>query len=378
MTNAQKKILYVATSDIHLTTFHLPYLKWLSEMGYIVEIAAEQRGGFSIDCVHQAHWMPFPRKLVSIQNIKTYRRLKDLIDAGDYNLIHCHTPIPSALTRLASRRWRKKGGKLLYTAHGFHFYRGAPIKNWIFYYPIEWILSAFTDTIITINKADFDYIDGRMRHNQSFMIPGIGVQTDRFRPVTKEDRHKFREELGFADDDFILLYVAEFIPRKNHQFLIDALPGILRQIPNVKLLFAGRGELLEKCEAQIASQNLGDAVHFLGFRSDIPKLAAIADVAVSSSRHEGLGLALVEQMLCQTPCIASEDRGHREFVIDGETGFLFPQRDTKAFQERVLEMFNNCDLRSKLGRSARDCALEFSIDKSLEEMKNIYLLHLTD
>lgn len=378
MTGKRRKILYVATSDIHLKTFHLPYLNWLSETDYIVEIAAEQRGGLSIDCVDRAHWMPFPRKLVSIQNIKTYRRLKDLIDAGDYDLIHCHTPIPSALTRLAARRWRKRGRQLLYTAHGFHFYRGAPLKNWLFYYPIEWILSAFTDTIITINKDDFGYIDGRMWHDRSFMIRGIGVQTERFKPVTIEDRHNLREELGFAENDFILLYVAEFIPRKNHQFLIDALPELHRKIPNVKLLFAGRGDLLEKCEAQVASQNLGDAVHFLGFRSDIPKLAAIADVAVSSSRHEGLGLALVEQMLCQTPCVASEDRGHREFVINGETGFLFPQGDTKAFQERVLEMFNNPDLRSRLGRSARDCALEFSIDKSLEAMKSIYLSHLTN
>ena len=378
MTGNWKKILYVATSDIHLKSFHIPYLKWLSEEGHMVEIAAENRGGLSIDFVHRTHWMPFPRKLGSIQNIKTFYRLRSLIEAGNYDLVHCHTPIPSALTRLAARKWRRKGGKLIYTAHGFHFYRGGPLKNWLLYYPAEWILSSFTDTIVTINKEDFGYAQDRMRNAKSFLIPGIGVDTDRFKPVSSGENRRVRHELGLADDDFILLYVAEFIPRKNHEFLIDALPELLKKIPNLKLLLAGRGILFEECKAQAGSKNLEDVVHFLGFRTDLPKLAAVTDVAVSSSRHEGLGLALVEQMLCEVPVIASEDRGHREFVTDGETGYLFAHGDKKAFQARVTELFNCRKLRDKLGKSAQHSALEFSIENSLEKMKHIYLEHLSD
>lgn len=372
MTSHIKKILYVATSDIHLKTFHVPYLEWLASEGHIVDIAAERRGGLSFDCVNHAHWMPFPRKLASWQNLSSYRRLRSIIETGDYDLIHCHTPIPSALTRIAARNWRKKGGKLLYTAHGFHFYRGAPLKNWLIYYPAEWLLSAFTDAIITINREDFGYVDGKMWHGKSFLMPGIGVRTDRFQPIPAGERSQLRKELGFAEDDFILLYVAEFIPRKNHRFLIEAAVDLVQSIPNLRLVFAGEGVLFETCKAEVTKLGLESNVRFLGFRSDVAKFAAIADVGVSSSRHEGLPIGLLEKMLCTVPVVASEDRGHREFVVDGETGFLFPQGSHADFRERVLSLASDPDLRARIGAAARVKALEFSIEKSLAFARTFY------
>lgn len=371
-----KRILYVATSDIHLKTFHVPYLEWLSAEGHKVEIAAEQRGGYDFDSVSRAHWMPFPRRLTSIQNMTTYYRLKALIDRGNYDLIHCHTPIPSALTRLAARSWRKKGGKLLYTAHGFHFYEGAPLKNWLIYYSAEKALSAITDAIITINSEDYT----RARSDFSsevLQIPGIGVNTNRFQPKSNKNRQEVRKKLGLEEDDFVLLYAAEFIPRKNHKFLMKVACRLRSEIPNLKLLFAGQGTTLEQCKAYAASENLSDVVIFLGFRKDLPDVAAVADIGISSSRHEGLGLALIEQMLCEVPVIASEDRGHREFVINGATGYLFAQNDQEEFSARVRDLYENHELRKSLGEAARKKALEFSIDRSMEKMKEIYARYLT-
>lgn len=370
-----KRILYVATSDIHLKTFHVPYLEWLSTEGHKVEIAAEQRGGYAFDSVTRAHWMPFPRRLISIQNMKTYYRLKALIDAGNYDLIHCHTPIPSALTRLAARGWRKKGGKLLYTAHGFHFYEGAPLKNWLIYYSAEKALSSITDAIITINSEDYNRARSEFS-SEVLQIPGVGVETNCFQPKSNSIRRKFRKQLGLEEDDFVLLYAAEFIPRKNHKFLMKAVSKLRWKIPKLKLLFAGQGTLFEECKAYSATENLSDIIKFLGFRRDLPNIAAVADIGVSSSRHEGLGLALVEQMLCEVPVVASDDRGHREFVINGKTGFLFAQNDQEGFCAHVCNLYRNRELRKTLGEAARLKALEFSIEEALGNMKEIYSSYL--
>ena len=134
------RILYVATSDIHIKTFHVPHIQWLKSQGHRVDLAIENRGGHSFDCVDDVHYLSFPRKLVSRSHPGTLRRLREIVETGEYQLVHCHTPIPSALTRLAARRWRRQGGKVLYTAHGFHFYRGGPIARWLTYYPVEWLL----------------------------------------------------------------------------------------------------------------------------------------------------------------------------------------------------------------------------------------------
>ncbi len=371
-----KRILYVATSDVHLNTFHVPYLEWLAQAGYAVDIVAERRKGLSFEPVRNAYWLPFPRSLALPEFVRTYRHLRSIIEQGNYDLIHCHTPIPSALTRLAARGWRRRGGKVLYTAHGFHFYRGAPVKRWLVYYPIEHMLSAFTDAILTINREDHGYAKRMMRGRDAFLLPGIGVRDDRFQPVTSTERQSLRRDLGFAQDAFILLYTAEFIPRKNHRFLVDAVPQLVQSIPNLQLVFAGTGTLFDEMKADVEHRGLTSYVRFLGFRTDIDKIAAIADVGVSSSRHEGLGLGLLEQMLCGAPVVASEDKGHREFVEHGVTGFSFAQGDEQGFIDGVRKLHADNDLRMALGTTARERALRFSIANALEAHRPIYEKYL--
>ena len=371
------RILYVATSDIHLKTFHVPYLEWLAGEGHRVDIAAERRAGLSFDCVHRAYWLPFPRSLASSQHFPILRRLREIIDSGDYDLVHCHTPIPSALTRLAARNWRQRGGKVLYTAHGFHFYRGGPWINWLTYYPAEWLLSGMTDAIITINREDYSYVKGRMRHKHSYLIPGIGVQTDRFRALAEHQKHEARRQLGYADDDFLMLYIAEFIPRKNHRFLIGAIGELVKTIPNLRCLLAGTGALLESVQAEVERRGLTANVRFLGFRADLERVAALADIGVSTSKHEGLGMGLLEQMVCGVPVVASDDKGHREFVEDGLTGFLYPKGDQKVFSEAIARLYHNQTLRGNMGKLAMRKAQHFAIQYPLESMKVIYRAHLT-
>lgn len=371
------RILYVATSDIHLKTFHVPYLEWLAAEGHTVDIAAERRGGLNFECVNQAYWLPFPRTLASFQHLGTLRRLRAIIEGGGYDLVHCHTPIPSALTRIAARNWRKRGGKLLYAAHGFHFYKGGPLRNWLTYYPAEWLLSAMTDAIITINREDFGYVNGKMWHQASFLIPGIGVQATRFQALTDDARREQRASLGYTEDEFLLLYIAEFIPRKNHHFLVRTAADLVREVPKVRFLFAGTGPTLDTVRMEAADLGLDQHVQFLGFRSDVDKLASVADVGISSSRHEGLPLGVLEQMMCGVPSVASEDRGHRDLVEHGVTGFLFPQGNHEIFVRSVTQLYEDPALRKRMGEAARRKAEDFSLSRSLSKMKEIYARFLS-
>lgn len=370
------KVLYIATSDIHLATFHKPYIKWLSQQEIVVDIAVEKRGDNTIEGVENAFFLSFPRSLLNKEMFSSYKKLKNIIDTGGYDLIHCHTPIPSMLARMAARSARKKGAKVLYTAHGFHFYKGAPIPRWLVHYPAEYILSYFTDGIVTINQEDYDYINGKMFHKDSFYIKGIGVDSKRFRPYSEDEKIVKRDILGLGKDDFVLLYVGEFIPRKNHEFIMRAIKLLVERIPNLKILFAGTGVLLEDMKKLADDLKVSSYIDFLGFRTDVHELSAIANVGISASKHEGLGLGLAEEMMCRVPIVATFDRGHKEMIVQGETGFMFEQENQAEFIDYIFKLYSNEELRQKMGEKAFQKAQEFEISNSLNSMKKIYNQYL--
>ena len=366
------RVLYVATSDIHINTFHVPYLDWLTGQGHTVDLAAEKRGEYRFESVDRHVWLHFPRSIASKRHLRTYRQLKQLIETGNYDLVHCHTPVASAITRLAARRWRKNGGKVLYTAHGFHFYSGGPVLNWMTYYPAEALLSRLTDGIITINREDLGYARGALFRADSYLIPGIGVQDSKFQALDAARRSARRQSLGYTEDQLLILYIAEFIPRKNHDFLLRSFEQVAGRIEQSRLLLAGVGREMDRIHAEVKRAGLKNRVDFLGYRSDVENFAAIADIGVSTSRHEGLGLGLLEQMMCGVPVVATQDKGHREFVEDGINGYLIEQGKTEAFCEAIIRVLTDQQLREALGRAAKVTAEEFAIKESLEAMAIVY------
>jgi glycosyltransferase EpsD len=372
MNRKELKVLYVATSDIHIHTFHIPYLKWLKEQGCEVHVAAEKRGDFNFSWIDQFIDIPFPRTPFTFKNIDCYRKLKSLIQLNNYSLIHCHTPVPGVLARLAASTFRKKGTKVLYTAHGFHFFRGAPVKYWLFYYPVELLLSAFTDGIITLNREDYGYINNKMLQKDSFYIKGIGVDASRFKTLTDEDRKIVRKRLDYSQEDFILLFTAEFIYRKNHQFIIESVPELVKLIPELKIVFAGKGILMEQMKELSLQLNVASCINFLGFRTDVADFAAVADIGISSSRQEGLPIGIVEDMLCSLPVIATVDRGHKDLIEQGVNGYLYPQNDRARFIDYIFWLYNDAPLRNRMGKAACLKAQEFTIEQSLRSMINIY------
>lgn len=318
-----KKVLFVATVvKTHIMEFHLPYLKALKEAGWHTAVAARNDYENPADCVipycDEYYDIPFERSPFSAANIAAYKALKSVIEQNGYDVIHCHTPVGGALTRLAARKVRKNGTKVFYTAHGFHFCKGAPLKNWLIFYPAEKFLSRYTDVLFTINKEDFE----RAKHfhaKETVYVPGVGIDIDKFRN-TQVDRAEKRNSLGIPADAFLLLSVGELIKRKNHELVIRALAELNN--PAIHYAIAGSGELKEYLPQLAESLGLGGRVHFLGYRNDTAELYKTADVLVHPSYQEGLPVAVMEALASGLPVIATNIRGSADLIEDGVNGFI--------------------------------------------------------
>lgn len=321
MENRSKKVLIVATVvQTHIAAFHLPTMKMLKENGWTVEVAShndyENPEDMNLPNCDAFYEIPFARSPFSFSNIKAYKMLKKLIDDGHYDVVHCHTPVGGVLTRLAARRARKNGTKVFYTAHGFHFFKGAPIANWVLWYPVEKFCSRFTDILITINKEDYAFAKNKFEKRKCRVeyIPGVGIDRDRFKPniLSKEERETFREKLGLGAGDKMLLSVGELIPRKNHEAVLRVLPSLP---DNVHYFIAGRGELHDYLLNVAKDLGVSNRFHLLGFRSDTPSLYNSADLFVFPSKQEGLPVALIEAIACGTNVICSKIRGNNDITI---------------------------------------------------------------
>ena len=366
-----RKVLFTATIDKHILRFHLPYLEWFKQQGFEVHVAA--KGNEDIPFCDVRHTISVERTPFSFNNIKAIRELKAITKKHQFDLVHCHTAMASVVTRLACLETRKRGTKLLYTAHGFHFFKGGSLKNWLLYYPVEKLLSRYTDAIITINQEDFKLISDKGFKTKGHLLEsGMGVSTQRFYPVDTATKMELRSKKGYASDAFILIYVAEFIHRKNHQFILDEVEGLAKEIHGLKIIFAGRGQLLEKMKAYAITKKIDDLVDFLGFRMDVNELMNLADLGISASRQEGLGLNLAEELFCGLPVVATNDRGHREIIKDGYNGFMFEQDNVQIFQQQILQLYNDEHLYKKMSVNATKATERFSLLKAKTALTEIY------
>ena len=187
----KKKVLFVATVvKTHMMQFHIPYLKMFQEMGWETAVASRNDYENPEDCkipyCDTYYDIPFERLPWKPKNIQSYKMLKKIIDEGSYDIIHCHTPVGAMIARLAALSARKKGTKVIYTAHGFHFFKGAPLVNWLLFYPAEWLLAPVTDVLITINKEDHARALKQLHAKRIEYVPGVGIHTEKFRELTRQ------------------------------------------------------------------------------------------------------------------------------------------------------------------------------------------------
>ena len=370
-----KKVLLTATVQSHICQFHKPLVQVLHNKGYEVHVAARdnlaEKNGLKLDFADKVYDVPFARSPKSLDNLRAYRQLKKIIDSGDYDVIHCNTPMGGIVTRLASIGARRKGTKVYYTAHGFHFYKGAPKKNWLFFYPIELLFSWMTDKIITITDEDYKLARKRF-FCRAYRIHGVGVDEQRYTSVSDEEKKQLKTEMGFKPDQKIILCVGELLPNKNQYMAIHMMKEIVKVYPDAQLLIAGNGSEKENLESEIRRCGLQNNVQMLGYVTNLQDYQHITDVSVSCSKREGLPLNIVEAMLSKTPVVASYNRGHRELIRDGETGYIVKVDDVKAMAEKVLVLLGDEIVTERICARAKNNALNYGFANVKRELSLIY------
>lgn len=371
------KILYVTTISNTTNAFLIPHIKMLIDKGHKVDVAfnIEQEVKPEInDMGCKIHQLPLQRSPLKVDNLRAYRMLKDIIISEEYDLIHTHTPVASALVRLVCRNLNNV--RVFYTAHGFHFYNGAPLKNWLLYYPIEKWLSKYTDCLITINEEDYNIAKNKFKAKDVRLVNGVGIDLNKFNPLSKEDKNKLKIEYGFGENDFILFYAGEMSYRKHQDFLIKVLDNIKYKISNIKLLLAGKGDRLAEYEEMVIKMGLEDKVIFLGFRKDIHKLLQISDIAVSSSRQEGLPVNVMEAMATGLPLVVSNCRGNRDLVKNDVNGYVIDLDDVDNFADSIYKIYSDEVLYNKFSKASLDLIEKYSLENVLKDMREMYIQHL--
>lgn len=307
------------------------------------------------------------RNPFSFQNISAYKQLCRIIQENKIKAIHCNTPTGGLLGRLAGKKCRVK--KVIYQTHGFHFYKGAPLLNWLLYYPVEKWLARYTDALITINQEDYALAKRKMKLRNGgkvYYVPGVGVDIHKFTQATIDKAAK-RRELGIPEDAVLLLSVGELNNNKNHETIIRAIADM-----NVYYIIAGRGELHKHLENLIDSLKLNNRVKLLGFRSDVKELYEAADMFVFPSFREGLSISLMEAMAAGVPIVASRIRGNVDLIEDGVNGFLCDPQDVDCFTNKIRQLLDEPDLVEKFRHNSLEKVKCY--DKSIiaEQLREIY------
>lgn len=350
--------------------FFQSFIQRLVQEGHTVDIACNNTtskvAGFYYELGCNVYAIQTSRSPLNKGNIRAIRQIKTLVENNHYDIVHCHTPIAAMCTRIACRRARKQGTKVFYTAHGFHFYKGAPLKNWLVYYPVEKICSYFTDILITINREDYALATRFLNAKRTEYVPGVGISFEKF-GKNQVNRIEKRRELNLPEDCVLLLSIGELNKNKNHETVIRAIADL-----NVYYIIAGKGGLKNHLQKVIDQLGMTERVKLLGFRNDIPELCAIADLFVFPSYREGLGLSAIEAMACGLPLVVAENRGTRDFCVEGINGFMCQPSNREEFTNAIRSLLSNRDLCEKISEENRRAALRFDVLNINERMLEIY------
>lgn len=373
----KKKVLFVATVvKTHIMQFHIPYLKLFQDMGWQTSVASRNDYENPADCVipycDTYYDIPFERMPWKLGNMRAYRMLKQILDREHFDIIHCHTPVGALIARLAALDARRRGSRVIYTAHGFHFFTGAPLQNWLLFYPPERMLAPVTDVLITINKEDYARAQKRLPAGRIEYVPGVGICTGKFRCLPL-DREAKRRSLGFGEGDFLILTVAEMTPNKNHITVLQALADMKdrEEFAHIHYLICGRGQMWSSLENSAKELGISEHVHFLGYRTDAPELYRCCDLFVFMTFREGLSVALMEAMSSAMPIVCTKIRGNTDLIEDGVSG-MFCENNRRALADMLLKMYANPEKRIELGRAAAERAVAFDEKTVHAQMIQIY------
>ncbi len=371
----RKRALMLASVASMIDQFNMNNIKLLQNLGYEIDVAANFVDSGTITAkrvrelkkeLHHMHvnifHVPIPRDITRFYLIwNSYQKIEQLCNGRKYDLIHCHSPIGGVIARAAARNRRRENTKVIYTAHGFHFYHGAPVKNWLLFYPAEWICSWWTDVLITINKEDYRLAKKMLHAKKTVYIPGVGIDMAGF-CAGASDTGKTRAGLGVRDEDMMLLSVGELSKRKNHETVIRALHELNN--PRAKYFICGKGRLQSYLLKLVSDLDMDGQVRLLGYRTDISQLCQAADLFILPSHQEGVSVALMEAIACRVPAACSKIRGNVDLADD----YLFDQNDVQNLTELLKSIVTT--------RKHLHEVMEKSVQKNYERLQAFDLSHV--
>lgn len=367
-----KKALLVTTVSGFVPQFEMNNVKLLQELGYEVHYAANYNTPSYGDDNSRLdgtgiirHQVDFVRSPYSIKNISAYCQLKKLMKENKFSLVHCHTPMGGALARIAAHSARIKN--VIYTAHGFHFYKGAPLKNWLIYYTMEYLLSYWTFQQICINKEDYKIAKRKFHAAKVDYIPGVGLDCSKFGKGF-DDANEIKKELGLPLDKKILLSAGELIKRKNHETIIKAIKALNDE--NIIYVICGHGELDEYLKKLAQDLKVQNSVRFLGYRNDIYRIYQIADLFVFPSYQEGLPFALLEAMASGKAAVCSKIRGNIDLIKQEE--IMVDAKDVEGFCKVISKVLSDEEYRKRLEEQNLKTAKRFDKKSVMKIMNRIY------
>ena len=374
----QKKALILTTVSGFLHQFEMENVRILQTEGYEVHYASNfenpvytyEKDEYEMMGII-THHIPIAKSPTCLrQNIQALKMLIRLLNKEQIQLLHCHTPVGGVLGRLAGRRADHEV-KVIYTAHGFHFYEGASRKNWMLYYRAEKYLARFTDVLVTINQEDYENACkfSLKKGGKVYRIPGVGLDCQRFFPQP-DRREEQRKKLNLPPDCFCLMTVASLDPEKNQETVLRAMDQL--KDPNIRYLICGDGPERKHLERLTEELELTSSVSFLGFQEKIEELLQAADCFVFPSLREGLGMAALEALACKVPVIAADNRGTREYMRDGENGWVCQGTDADQYAQAIRRMIQQPELRTQMGACGVKTAAEFERSKTEAIMKQVY------
>ncbi len=370
----EKYALQLASVASMIDQFIIPNIQTLQLLGYKVDVVADFTNPGTItheraeklkqrlgDMGVRFFDIPIPRTLNPYAIYTAYKQVKNILHKEKYSLIHCHSPIGGVVARQAAKRMQKKGLKVIYTAHGFHFYKGAPLRNWMIFYPIEKYFSRYTDVLITINKEDFKIATTRFKAKRTAYIPGIGIDTQKY-TFSQNSRDRIRAELKLNDNDILILSVGELNENKNHM-------SVIRALRNTEMVYAivGKGnlgdaliEMAQKCNVDL---------RLMGYRDDVVDFYSAADIYVLPSIREGLNVSIMEAMSASMPVLCSKIRGNVDLIKDDR--LLFMPLETNDIREKVFNILK-MDYK-KVGVANSEIIKQFDKETIIHSLKGIYL-----
>ncbi|EOU1702933.1 glycosyltransferase family 4 protein [Clostridium perfringens] len=340
-----KKVLYITTVSRTINSFLVPHIEMLLENGYKVDCATcidKNVNQVLINKGVKIFNIPFSRSPLSFGNIKAFKELIKLQKENQYDIIHVHTPIASIYGRLLKLKF--KNLKTIYTAHGYHFFKGGSKIGWIIYYPIEKIMAKLTDVTITINKEDYEITKKSLKPKKCYLINGVGLNLNHYKQLSKEKQEFKRKELGLEKDDFVVIMIAELNENKNQIQFIKAMELLKDRYPNIRAISVGEGHKFEELQKEINNRGLKNNFKLLGFRTDINELINISDIGILLSYREGLPRNIMELMANGKKVIATNVRGCRDLVCNDNVGTLVEVGDfegtAKIIEKYYLEIIN--------------------------------------